>query len=405
LNFSDLELDPQLCQVATQMGFTQPSAIQQLTIPNVLKRRDLLALAPTGSGKTAAYALPIVQLGKRSIVLVPTRELATQVGKVFSQLCRLLNDRAKIVVAIGGLSINPQMMQLRGGADVLIATPGRLLDLAQHNAVHLNEFEIVVLDEADRLLSLGFADELNAIAQQLLRQRQTLLFSATFEDKVKTLAESFLRNPLQLEVLAQGTEKPNITQRAIGVEDKRRTQLLAHLIKQGQAVQASSASTTQVVNAQEPNALADSHPWHRVLVFVASKYGASHVAEKLTRQKIKAQAFHGDLSQGARTQALDDFKAQRCDVLVTTDLAARGLDIKHLPVVINYDLPRSANDYVHRIGRTGRAGAQGLAINFVTPEQASHFKLIEKRNKFELERENIAGFEMTTLTPTQVATD
>jgi ATP-dependent RNA helicase RhlE len=371
LNFFDLELDRHLCEAAKQLGFTEPSAIQQQTIPNILKRRDLLALAPTGSGKTAAYALPIVQLGKRSIVLVPTRELATQVGKVFTQLCRLLNDPAKIVVAIGGLSINPQMMQLRGGADVLIATPGRLLDLEQHNAVRLNEYEIVVLDEADRLLSLGFADELNAIAKQLLKQRQTLMFSATFEDKVKTLAESLLRNPLQLEVLAQGTDKPDITQRAICVDDKRRTQLLAHLIKQS-----------------------GEQPWHSVLVFVASKYGASHVAEKLTRQKIKAQAFHGDLSQGARTQALDDFKQRRCDVLVTTDLAARGLDIKDLPVVINYDLPRSANDYTHRIGRTGRAGAKGLAINFVMPEQASHFNLIEKRNQFKLTRENVAGFEM-----------
>jgi ATP-dependent RNA helicase RhlE len=366
------------------MGFTEPSAIQQQTIPNILKRRDLLALAPTGSGKTAAFALPIVQLGKRSIVLVPTRELATQVGKVFTQLCRLLNDPAKIVVAIGGLSINPQMMQLRGGADVLIATPGRLLDLAQHNAVRLNEFEIVVLDEADRLLSLGFADELNTIAKQLLKQRQTLMFSATFEDKVKTLAESLLRNPLQFEVLAQGTDKPDIQQRAICVDDKRRTQLLAHLIKQGQVIHSDNASEPQT----------SKQSWHSVLVFVASKYGASHVAEKLTRQKIKAQAFHGDLSQGARTQALDDFKQRRCDVLVTTDLAARGLDIKDLPVVINYDLPRSANDYTHRIGRTGRAGAPGLAINFVMPEQANHFTLIEKRNQFKVERENLVGFEV-----------
>jgi ATP-dependent RNA helicase RhlE len=394
LNFFDLELDRHLCEAAKQLGFTEPSAIQQQTIPNILKRRDLLALAPTGSGKTAAYALPIVQLGKRCIVLVPTRELATQVGKVFTQLCRLLNDPAKIVVAIGGLSINPQMMQLRGGADVLIATPGRLLDLAQHNAVRLNEFEIVVLDEADRLLSLGFSDELNAIAKQLPKQRQTLMFSATFEDKVKTLAESLLRNPLQLEVLAQGTDKPDITQRAICVDDKRRTQLLAHLIKQGQLFKSIGEATGTPVTALEPTKQSGEHPWHSVLVFVASKYGASHVAEKLTRQKIKAQAFHGDLSQGARTQALDDFKQRRCDVLVTTDLAARGLDIKDLPVVINYDLPRSANDYTHRIGRTGRAGAQGLAINFVMPEQASHFKLIEKRNQFKLTRENVAGFEV-----------
>jgi ATP-dependent RNA helicase RhlE len=375
LNFSDLELDRFLCNAAAQLGFIEPSAIQQQTIPYILRRRDLLALAPTGSGKTAAYALPIVQLGKRSIVLVPTRELATQVGKVFAQLCRLLNDPAKIVVAIGGLSINPQMMQLRGGADVLIATPGRLLDLVQHNAVRLSDFEIVVLDEADRLLSLGFADELDAIAKQLPRQRQTLMFSATFEAKIKTLAESLLRNPLQLEVLAQGSDKPDIAQRAIYVDAKRRTQLLVQLVKQGQSEQ---SETT----------------WNSVLVFVASKYGASHVAEKLTRQKIKAQAFHGDLSQGARTQALDNFKQRQCDVLVTTDLAARGLDIKDLPVVINYDLPRSANDYTHRIGRTGRAGAQGLAINFVMPETLSHFKLIQKRNQLKLPLENIAGFEV-----------
>ncbi len=368
--FAQLGLDEALCSAARQMGLVEPSSIQQQVIPPILAQSDVLAIAPTGSGKTAAYALPIVQAGKRSLILVPTRELATHVGKVFSQLCRLLDEPAKIVVTIGGLSINPQMMRLRGGADVLISTPGRLLDLVQHNAVKLSDFNTIVLDEADRLLALGFAEELQNIAALLPKARQTLLLSATFETKVKTLASTWLNNPKVCEVVAQGDDKPNITQRAISVNDQQRTQLLAHLIQ--------------------------THQWPSVLVFVATKYSADRVAEKLQRKAIVALGFHGDLSQGARDKALNAFKDKQCDVLITTDLAARGLDIQDLPVVINYDLPRSATDYTHRIGRTGRAGASGLAINFVMPEQGKHFQLIEKRNGFKLTTEIVAGFEPKT---------
>ncbi len=373
LSFAQLGLDRALCDAAKQMGLVNPSAIQQQVIAPILQQCDVLALAPTGSGKTAAYALPIVQAGLRSLILVPTRELATQVGKVFSQLCRILNEPAKIVVAIGGLSINPQMMQLRGGADVLISTPGRLLDLIEHNAVRLSDFQTIVLDEADRLLALGFSEELEKISallyskKQADQKKQTLMFSATFEAKIKILAGRWLNNALTFEIQAQGDDKPDIIQRAIAVDDKRRTQLLVQLMKD--------------------------NSWPSVLVFVASKYGASHVAEKLQRKSISAKAFHGDLSQGARNQALDDFKNKGCAVLVTTDLAARGLDIKELPVVINYDLPRSATDYTHRVGRTGRAGAQGTAINFVTPEQTKHFQLIEKKNQLRLTIEVVSGFE------------
>ena len=388
--FASLGLSPALARAATELGFTAPTPIQTEAIPAVLRGADVWASAQTGSGKTAAFALPALQrhqdlsLSQRpgggarrvhTLVIVPTRELAAQVGEVLRSLGQHLAQTPKVAVVFGGVSINPQMMALRGGADIVVATPGRLLDLVEHNALKLASVQLLVLDEADRLLDLGFADELNRVLALLPAQRQTLFFSATFPDSVEALAASLLREPVRIEVAPTeaGEGSATILQRAIAVDDKRRTQLLLQLIKD--------------------------EGWERVLVFVATKYTAEHVAEKLYRAKVFASAFHGDLSQGARTQVLDEFKADRWQVVVTTDLAARGIDIAQLPVVVNYDLPRSAVDYIHRIGRTGRAGESGLAVSLVTPASEAHWHLIEKRQGLSLPLEQIAGFEPLEVAP------
>lgn len=308
----------------------------------------------------------------RVLVLVPTRELALQVGKSFRRYGRFFPAPLRTLVVYGGVSINPQMMALGGGADVMVATLGRLLDLVDHNAVSLSGVSALVLDEADRLLALGFADELARIIALVPAARQTLLFSATFPAEVQALAQKLLREPVRIAVVAEPETAPDIEQRAIEVDPPRRTQLLRHLIQ--------------------------THGWMRVLVFGATKYATEHVADKLWRAGLTAKALHGELSQGARLQALADFKASQVQILVATDLAARGLDIADLPVVVNFDLPRSATDYTHRIGRTGRAGARGVAVNFITAESHAHFRLIEKRHRFELPREQIEGFEPTETT-------
>ena len=395
--FGSLGLSEPLVRAVTDLGYDAPTPIQVEAIPAVLEGRDLWASAPTGSGKTAAFVLPILELlgrttdarravGRRpvrALVLVPTRELATQIGEAIRSYGRHLRDRPKTIVAIGGVSINPQMMALRGGADILVATPGRLLDLIDHNALRISPVEILVLDEADRMLSLGFADELARLLA-LLERPQNLLFSATFPPAVRTLAENLLHEPLRIEVhddagAPLASSQSFIVQRAIEVDAPRRTMLLRHLL--------------------------ETHAWSTVLVFVASRYAAEHVATKLRRAKVAAAPLHGDLSQGARAQALADFKAKRLQVLVATDIAARGIDIVRLPAVVNYDLPRSPVDYLHRIGRTGRAGESGVAISFVSVDTEAHFRLIEKRHELHLERETIAGFEPTALVPTVSATD
>ena len=377
--FASLGLTSPLARVAADQGFVHPTPIQTAAIPAILQGRDVLGLAQTGSGKTAACVLPLLQqvLGARRstprrllvLILVPTRELADQVGGVTRELADGLGAPVKIVTAFGGVSINPQMMALRGGADIVVATPGRLLDLVQHNALNLGEVAALVLDEADRLLDLGFADELQRVLALLPRQRQNLLFSATFPDEVQQLAQRLLRDPVRVEIAATPTHAPDILERAIQVDPERRTQLLRHLVQ--------------------------THGWSRVLVFVATQYAAEHVAEKLYKAGIFASPFHGGLSQGARKQVLQEFKDERWQVVVTTDLAARGIDIAQLPAVVNYDLPRSAVDYVHRIGRTGRAGESGVAVSFVTADAEAHFRLIEKRQHLTIPREHIAGFEPT----------
>lgn len=377
MSFSSLGLSEPLQRAVAAWHYEAPTPIQAAAIPAILRGADVWGSAQTGSGKTAAFALPIVQklaAARRpagrfvsALVLVPTRELATQVVESVRRYARYLPQPLKTLVAVGGLSINPQMMALGGGADLLVATPGRLLDLIDHNAVSLAEVSTLVLDEADRLLDLGFKDELDRVVALLPARRQSLLFSATFPPEVRALAAALLREPVRIEAPDTAENAPEILQRVIEVDVPRRTQLLRHLI--------------------ETNA------WSGVLVFVATKYSTEHVAEKLGRAGIAAAALHGELSQGARTQALADLKAGKVKALIATDLAARGIDIPKLPAVVNYDLPRSAVDYTHRIGRTGRAGEAGVAISFVSAGTHAHFRLIEKLHGLALEREQIAGFE------------
>lgn len=390
--FSSLGLSPALARAASELGFDQPTPIQSQAIPAIVQGRDVWASARTGSGKTAAFALPALLQhqnltlaqpsgGARSVhtlVVVPTRELAAQVGEVLRSLGQNLSQPPKIAVVFGGVSINPQMMALRGGADIVVATPGRLLDLVEQRALRLSQVQLLVLDEADRLLDLGFADELQRTLALLPKKRQTAFFSATFPQAVEALAQSLLNDPLRVDIATDASESQAIIeQRAVAVDTSRRTQLLRQMLK-------------------DP-------AWTRVLVFVATKHTANIVAEKLYKNGVYATPFHGELSQGARQQVLEEFKAERWQVVVTTDLAARGIDIAQLPVVVNYDLPRSAVDYVHRIGRTGRAGESGLAVSFVTPASEAHWQLIEKRQHLALPREIVEGFEPLEEIPAPVA--
>ena len=379
-----LGVSPALAQRAASLGWTVATAVQRAAIPAILQGRDVLCLAPTGSGKTAAFLLPLLQrlLAQpdllderprrlRALVLAPTRELAVQTVQVL----RALAPQLKTVLAVGGLSINPQMMALRGGAHLVVATPGRLLDLVDQNALRLSEVGLLVLDEADRLLDLGFAEEIGRVQALLPSRRQTLMFSATMPAAVAALAHHVLHDALRLEVPAgDDAAGPQILQRAIEVDTARRTPLLRHLI--------------------------GSEGWDRVLVFVATQYATEHVADKLRHAGLAAAALHGRLSQGRRSQVLADFHQHKLTVLVATDLAARGIDVAQLAAVVNHDLPRSVVDYTHRIGRTGRAGAPGVAVSFVcadAPGSEAHFRLIEKRRQQWVPREQVPGFEPTAL--------
>ena len=377
MSFNTLPLAPGLQRAIHDKGYTTPTAIQSAAIPALLQGRDVLASAQTGSGKTAAFALPLLQrvsdLPTRSgrttsaLVLVPTRELAVQVGEVLVDFAKYLPQQIKVSVLFGGVSINPQMMHLRGGSDAVVATPGRLIDLIDHNALSLASVKTLVLDEADKLLDMGFADELARILALLPAKRQNALFSATFAPAIEALAANLLHEPIRIEIKAEPETELDIAQRAIEVDAPKRTQLLRRLI--------------------------ETEKWTRVLVFVATKHAAEMVADKLRKAEINAEPFHGELSQGKRSQVLMDFKAQVVQVVVATDVAARGLDIARLPVVVNYDLPRSADDYTHRIGRTARAGEAGMAISFVSASTETHWRLIEKRQGISVPREQVAGFE------------
>jgi len=383
MSFATLGLSPALIHAVREQGYHAPTPIQVAAIPAVLSGADVLGLAQTGSGKTAAYALPLLQSipepsrKLHALVLVPTRELAMQVGETLRGFARALPVRLKIAVAFGGVSINPQLMGLRGGADVIVATPGRLLDLVDHNALSFDQLATLVLDEADRLLDLGFGEELQRILALLPAHRQNLFFSATFASPVQALAAGLMHAPVRIEIAPEPERSAAILQRSIQVDAAQRTPLLRHLLQ--------------------------TEAWPRALVFVATRYATEHVSDKLWAHGVKAAALHGELSQGGRSKVLAALKSGEVQVLVATDVAARGLDIAELPVVLNYDLPRSAADYTHRIGRTGRAGATGQALSFISADSPSnseaHFRLIEKRQGQRVPREQIAGFEPKAVAP------
>ena len=362
MSFSSFGLAPVLVKALAAQHYAQPYPIQKEVIPAVLQQKDVLGIAPTGSGKTAGYVLPILTgLQQKSVarnrharvlVLVPTRELAVQVRDVFIQFGAELPERVKTIAVFGGVSINPQMIGLQG-VQVLVATPGRLLELVESNAVHLSEIDTLVLDEADKMLNLGFREEMNRIIALLPVRRQNLLFSATLSDQLAAINQLVLHDPVVIKIEPEKENIELIEQTGYFVSPEKKGPLLRYLIKTNDLKQ--------------------------VLVFTSSTYQADAVADKLCKNGIDAVSIHGKKSQGARTGALREFKAGTLRVLVTTDLLARGIDIEFLPHVINYELPRSPKDYIHRIGRTGRAENPGEAITLVTPEDQHHFRIIQKK--------------------------
>lgn len=379
--FSTLGLSDSLLRAVSEQGYLTPTPIQSQAIPAVLSGRDIMAAAQTGTGKTAGFTLPLLQRlsegeraqanSVRALVLTPTRELAAQVGESVATYGKHLPLRSSVV--FGGVSINPQMMALRRGVDVLVATPGRLMDLYSQNAVKFSQLQILVLDEADRMLDMGFIRDIRKIMALLPKQRQTLLFSATFSDEIRGLAQDLLHNPVFIEVSPRNAAANTVKQWVHPVDQSRKSELLSHLVHR--------------------------HDWEQVLVFTRTKHGANRVAEKLERDGIRAAAIHGNKSQGARTRALSDFKQGEVRVLVATDIASRGLDIDQLPQVVNFDLPHVAEDYVHRIGRTGRAGANGQAVSLVSIDERQLLSGIEKLIRQELPRELVDGFEPDPAVP------
>jgi len=381
--FTTLGLSDPLLRAIADAGYTTPSPIQSQAIPAVLGGHDVLAAAQTGTGKTAGFTLPILhRLSQKAygnnrpvrvLILTPTRELAAQIGESVNKYGAHLHPRLKSEVVFGGVKINPQMMRLRGGVDILVATPGRLLDLVNQNAVKLDQVETLILDEADRMLDMGFIRDIRKIIAFLPKKRQNLLFSATFSEDIRKLTTGLLVNPIKIEVAPRNTAAELVEQVAYLVNKANKTELLCHLIKE--------------------------HDWQQVLVFTTTKHGANRLTEKLNKVDIKAAAIHGNKSQGARTSALSGFKAGEIRVLVATDVAARGIDINLLPHVVNFELPRAPEDYVHRIGRTGRAGEEGQAISLVSHDEYSFLRLVEKLIGKGIKREQITGFEASAVAP------
>ncbi|MES1983051.1 MAG: DEAD/DEAH box helicase [Pseudomonadota bacterium] len=374
--FADLGLSEEILRAVNELGYTIPTPVQAQAIPAVLSGGDLLAGAQTGTGKTAGFTLPILQLLSanskpgnkgpiRALILIPTRELAAQVEESVRNYGKYLSLNS--MTMIGGVNINPQIARLKTRVDILVATPGRLLDHVQQRTVDLSHVEILVLDEADRMLDMGFIRDIRKILALLPRQRQNLLFSATFSDEIKALADGLLNKPAMIEVARRNATAELIEQRIYPVDRERKRELLAHLIKE--------------------------HNWHQVLVFTRTKHGANKLAEQLDREGIPALAIHGNKSQAARTRALAEFKSGTLQVLVATDIAARGIDISELPHVVNFELPNVAEDYVHRIGRTGRAGSEGEASSLVCIDEKKLLQDIERLIKREIPVVQIPGFE------------
>ena len=374
MSFSELGLAPELLRALETEGYTQPTPIQSKAIPLVIAGHDLLAAAQTGTGKTAAFTLPILHRMSgtaprplpRVLVLVPTRELAAQVGESVRTYGRQLSGFRTCVI-FGGVGMTPQIDQFRRGVDVVVATPGRLLDLMQQGVAKLSGIETLVLDEADRMLDMGFIHDLKRILKALPAKRQNLMFSATFNPDIRALATSFLRDPVSVDVAPRNTPAELVAQRVHPVDKSRKTALIAHLVKQGD--------------------------WRQVLVFTRTKHGANRLADQLAREGIATAAIHGNKSQNARTRALADFKSGDVRVLVATDIAARGIDIDQLPHVINHELPNVPEDYVHRIGRTGRAGCEGEAVSLVCGDEREYLRDIQKLLKREIPSSAVPGFE------------
>lgn len=375
--FAELGLAAELMRAIEEQGYSQPTPIQQQAIPKVIEGRDLMAAAQTGTGKTAAFALPILQRllpqanrsasparhPVRALILTPTRELAIQVEESFQEYGK--HVPLKCAVVYGGVNIDPQTRALKEGVEILVATPGRLLDHVQQRTLVLSQVQFLVLDEADRMLDMGFMPDIRRILALLPKERQNLLFSATFSEDIRGLANSLLRDPLVVEVAARNSTSSRVQHAVYEIAAERKRECLTRLLKQ--------------------------EKWHQVLVFARTKQGAEKLAHQLHKAGISATAIHGDKSQMARIEALTQFKDGRAAVLVATDVAARGLDIEELPVVINYELPTVAEDYVHRIGRTGRAGASGQAISLVSPEERKSLALIEKMIGDKIERRKLEG--------------
>ncbi|MFD2570773.1 DEAD/DEAH box helicase [Spirosoma soli] len=376
-SFASLGLSEPLLKAIEEQQYTRPYPIQQDAVPAILQGKDILGIAKTGSGKTASFVLPILELFHRTktvssrfasvLVLVPTRELAVQVAEVFQTLGTHLFPKVKTVAVYGGVSINPQMIAVHG-ADIVVATPGRLLDLLDQRALRLSDVEILVLDEADKMLELGFADEMDKLFDLLPEKRQTVLFSATLGDAIQQINATLLRNPVTVEVIEEEQNLDLIKQLAYRVDAERKGPLLRYLIKTGKMKQ--------------------------VLVFVSSTRTADNLVVKLNKNGIQAAAIHGDKAQATRTEVLQKFKSGKLTVMVATDLISRGIDIQLLPYVINFELPRSPKDYVHRIGRTGRAEAQGEAISLITPDDEHHFKIIQKKMRKRVEIIETADFDL-----------
>ena len=374
MNFADMGLCRALLDAVTTKGYDTPSPIQEKAIPVILEGKDVMAAAQTGTGKTAGFTLPILEnlrAGKfaganqaRVLILTPTRELAAQVGESVQTYGK--NLPLKSAVVFGGVKINPQMQKLRRGVDVLVATPGRLLDLHNQNAVKFDHLEVLVLDEADRMLDMGFIHDIRKIISKLPKKRQNLMFSATFSRDIRELAKTIVHQPVEISVTPENAAAPTVKQWIVPVDKKNKSPLLIHLIKQKN--------------------------WGQVLVFSRTKHGANKITKQLEAASIRAAAIHGNKSQGARTRALADFKADKVQVLVATDIAARGLDIHQLPQVVNFDLPNVPEDYVHRIGRTGRAGSEGEAVSLVSADELQQLRDIEKLTQKLLVREYEENF-------------
>jgi len=384
--FSHLGLSSLLHRAVSEEGYTQPTPIQEKVIPLVLEHKDVLARAQTGSGKSASFVLPILELwsqtrgegkGKiKALILTPTRELTLQVAQTFESMGKYLPTKPKVVSLIGGEGIGDQLYAIQQGCDILVATSGRFLDVLRKKQMNLSHLEFLVLDEADKMLDLGFAEELELILESIPAKRQNLLFSATYPPKMEAIASKITQNPIHVTLEAELPTVQSIHQRVIEVNPEKRGPLLRHLL--------------------------ETEKWEQVLVFMANKRASDNIAAKFRKYGFSADSFNGDLLQEDRTYVLEQFKAKKIRILFATDIAARGLDIDDITCVINFDLPRSPSDYIHRIGRTGRAGKSGLAISFIGYEERDHFALIEKRSSIRLPREQIEGFELVGTPPPKV---